>query len=43
MTDALLPFEAALLAIMLEQAKEIAVLRQKVDQLTNGSDFRLVD
>ena len=43
MTDALLPFEAALLAIVLEQAKEIAVLRQKVDQLTNGSDFRLVD
>lgn len=43
MTDALLPFEAALLAIALEQAKEIAVLRQKVDQLTNGSDFRLVD
>ena len=43
MTDALLPFEAALLAIVLEQAKEIAILRQKVDQLTNGSDFRLVD
>ena len=43
MTDALLPFEAALLAIVLEQAKEIAVLRQKVDQFTNGSDFRLVD
>jgi hypothetical protein len=43
MTDALLPFEAALLAIALEQAKEIAVLRQKVDQFTNGSDFRLVD
>ena len=42
-TDALLPFEAALLAIVLEQAKEIAVLSQKVDQLTNGSDFRLVD
>jgi hypothetical protein len=43
MTDALLPFEAALLAIVLEQAKEIAVLSQKVDQLTNGSDLRLVD
>ena len=43
MTDALLPFEAALLAIVLEQAKEIAVLSQKVDQLTHGSDFRLVD
>ncbi len=37
-TDALLPFEAALLAILLEQAKEIAILRQKVDVLTNGSD-----
>jgi hypothetical protein len=43
MTDALLPFEAALLAIVLEQAKEIAVLNQKVKQLTHGSDFRLVD
>ncbi|MCX6080734.1 MAG: hypothetical protein NTW32_14490 [Chloroflexi bacterium] len=32
-TDALLPFEAALLAILLEQAKEIAVLRQEVDML----------
>jgi hypothetical protein len=42
-TDAMLPFEAALLAIVLEQAKEIAVLRQMVDQLTNGTDFRLVD
>lgn len=42
-TDALLPFEAALLAILLEQAREIAILRQKVDLLTNGSDFRLVD
>jgi len=38
-TDALLPFEAALLAILLEQAKEVAILRQKVDQLTHG--FRL--
>ena len=43
MTDALLPFEAALLAILLEQAKEIAVLRQKVDLLSDGSDLRLVD
>ena len=32
-TDALLPFEAALLAILLEQAREIATLRQEVDQL----------
>ena len=41
--ESLLPFEAALLAILLEQAREIAILRQKVDLLTNGSDFRLVD
>jgi len=32
-TDALLPFEAALLAILLEQAKEIAILRQEMDEL----------
>ena len=32
-TDALLPFETALLAILLEQAKELAVLRQEVDVL----------
>lgn len=32
-TDSLLPFEAALLAMLLEQAKEIAVLRQELDQL----------
>ena len=32
-TDALLPFEAALLAILLEQARELAVLRQEVDVL----------
>lgn len=38
-TEALLPFEAALLAILLEQARELAVLRQKVDILTNGADF----
>jgi len=31
-TDALLPFESALLAILLEQAKQIAVLRQEMDQ-----------
>jgi hypothetical protein len=42
-TDALLPFEAALLAILLEQAKEIAVLRQKVDLLSGSSNLRLVD
>ena len=42
-TDALLPFEAALLAILLEQAKELAVLRQKVDILTNGGDSRRID
>lgn len=32
-TDSLLPFESALLAILLEQAKEIAVLRQKIERL----------
>jgi hypothetical protein len=42
-TDALLPFEAVLLAIVLEQAKEIAVLRQKVDVLSNDRSQRLVD
>jgi hypothetical protein len=42
MTDALLPFEAALLAIVLEQAKEIAVLRQKLEVLA-GSAHRLDD
>jgi hypothetical protein len=42
-TDALLPFEAALLAILLEQSKEIASLRQRVEVLTIGSDYRLVD
>ena len=31
-SDALLPFESALLAILLEQAKQIAVLRQEMDQ-----------
>jgi hypothetical protein len=41
-TDALLPFEAALLAIVLEQAKEIAVLRQRLDVL-DGSGLRLSD
>lgn len=31
--ESLLPFESALLAILLEQAKEIAVLQQKLDEL----------
>lgn len=38
-TEALLPFEAALLAILLEQARELAVLRQQVDTLTHANDF----
>jgi len=42
-TDALLPFEAALLAILLEQAREIATLRQQVEQLNCGTGYRLVD
>jgi len=32
-TDALLPFESILLAIMLEQAKEIAILQGELEQL----------
>jgi hypothetical protein len=32
-SEALLPFESALLAIVLEQAKQIAVLQQKVEVL----------
>lgn len=35
-TDALLPFEAILLAMLLEQAREIATLRQQVDLLARG-------
>ena len=31
-TDALLPFETVLLAMLLEQAKELAVVRQKLDE-----------
>ena len=31
--ESLLPFEFALLAILLEQAKEIAVLQQKLERL----------
>ncbi len=46
-TDALLPFEAALLAILLEQAREIATLRQELDILTgrapDGYAHRLAD
>lgn len=33
LTDSLLPFEAALLAMLLEQAKEISIMRQELDQL----------
>ena len=31
--ESLLPFESALLAMLLEQAKEIVVLRQEIEQL----------
>lgn len=31
-SDALLPFETVLLAMLLEQAKELAVLRQEMDE-----------
>ena len=31
--EALLPFETALLAMLLEQAKEIAVLQQELDEV----------
>lgn len=31
--ESLLPFESALLAIVLEQSKEIAVLQQKIEEL----------
>ena len=34
-TGALLPFEAILLAILLEQARELAVLRQELGVLKN--------
>jgi len=33
--ESLLPFESALLAMLLEQSKEIAVLEQKVEELIN--------
>jgi len=32
-SESLLPFESALLAMLLEQSKEIAVLEQKVEEL----------
>jgi hypothetical protein len=31
--ESLLPFEAALLTMLLEQSKEVAVLRQELDEL----------
>ena len=31
--ESLLPFESALLAMLLEQSKEIAVLQQKIEEL----------
>jgi hypothetical protein len=34
--DSLLPFETILLAVMLEQAKEIAALRYELEQRRNG-------
>jgi hypothetical protein len=35
-SDALLPFEMVLLAILLEQAKEIATLQHEIEQLRLG-------
>lgn len=35
--ESLLPFESALLAMLLEQSKEIAVLQQKVEELIKKS------
>ena len=35
-TDSLLPFETILLAVMLEQTKEIAALRHELEQRRNG-------
>ncbi len=35
-SDSLLPFETVLLAIMLEQAKEIAALRHELEQRRDG-------
>ena len=34
-TDALLPFEVILLAILLEQARELAILRQELEEFRN--------
>ena len=36
--ESLLPFESALLAIVLEQSKEIAVLQQKIEELIKKND-----
>ena len=36
--ESLLPFEAALLAMLLEQSKEIAVLEQKVEELIKNHE-----
>ena len=36
LADSLLPFETILLAVMLEQAKEIAALRHELEQRRNG-------
>jgi len=38
-TDFLLPFEAALLAMLLEQAKQIATLQNEVEILKNRPSF----
>lgn len=35
-SDSLLPFETVLLAVMLEQAKEIAALKHELEQKRNG-------
>ena len=37
-TDALLPFEAALLAMLLEQAKQIATLEHEIEMLKGKGD-----
>ena len=37
-TDALLPFEAALLAVLLEQAKQITTLEHEIAQLKGKID-----
>ena len=36
--ESLLPFESALLAIVLEQSKEIAILPQKIEELIKNND-----